>query len=65
MFIIEVDGITHSGDETIVKDEKREGELRKAGFTILRFSDYEVLNDMENVKRSIYNWIEDFESVKR
>ena len=64
MLIIEVDGLTHTWQETIVKDEKREEELRKTGFTVLRFSDYDVLNDMENVKRILYNWIEDFEATK-
>ena len=64
MLIIEVDGITHTWEETVVKDEKRTEELKKAGFNILRFSDYDVLNDMENVKGTIYNWIEDFEAGK-
>ena len=55
MLIIEVDGITHTWEETVIKDEKRAEELKKAGFTVLRFSDYDVLNDMEHVKSIIYN----------
>ena len=62
--IIEVDGLTHNWDEIILKDEKRTEELKKIGFTVLRFSDHEVLNNMENVKRALYNWIEDFEATK-
>ena len=63
MLIIEVDGITHTWEETVKKDEHKEAELRKAGFTVLRFPDHDVLNDIENVKRSIYNWIEDVEAA--
>ena len=64
MLIIEVDGLTHTWEETFVKDITRENELKKAGFTILRFSDNDVLSDMENVKRCIYTWIEEFELAK-
>ena len=64
MLIIEVDGLTHTWEETVLKDEKREAELIKAGFTVLRFLDNEVLNDIENVTRCIYIWIEEFEAAK-
>ena len=64
MLIVEVDGLTHTWEETILKDKKREDELKKIGFTVLRFSDHDVLNNMENVKRTLYNWIEDFEAAK-
>ena len=59
MLIIEVDGLTHTWEETVAKDEKREAALKSAGFTVLRFTDNEVLNDIENVKRVIAGWIED------
>ena len=51
--IIEVDGITHYWEETYNKDVKKENALKEAGFIILRFTDDEVLKDMNNVIRSI------------
>lgn len=58
MLIIEVDGISHHWETTILKDEKKQLDLETAGFKILRFSDAEVLNDMSNVIRVIDYWLE-------
>ena len=55
--IIEVDGLTHNWEEQIIKDKTREEELNKMGFNIIRFSDNEVINDIENVNRTIQNFI--------
>ena len=57
--IIEVDGITHSYEEVVFKDERRANDLREHGFTVLRYTDEEVLNHMENVRHSIEHWIEE------
>ncbi len=51
--IIEVDGITHHWEETYNKDVKKENALQEAGFTVLRFTDDEVLKGMNNVIRVI------------
>lgn len=59
MLIIEVDGYTHQCEEVAVKDQAREKELKEMGYSILRFEDSEVLHDMNNVVRSIENWILD------
>lgn len=56
--IIEVDGITHHFEETIIKDEKKQKDLKEAGFSVLRFSDHEVLNHIHSVVRCIEDWIE-------
>jgi len=56
MLIIEVDGITHHSEEAIKKDETRQKALESAGFTVLRFSDEEVLNQI----RAVYNYLEDW-----
>ena len=58
MLIIEVDGITHTWKEMEEKDRRKETTLKNAGFTILRFTDEEVLNRIDQVNRSIENWIE-------
>jgi very-short-patch-repair endonuclease len=56
--IIEVDGITHHWEETIRKDEKRQKDLEEAGFFVMRFTDDEVLRDINNVIMRLENWIE-------
>jgi very-short-patch-repair endonuclease len=58
MLIIEVDGITHQWEETIKKDETRQKALESAGFTVLRFSDEEVLNHIQAVYNYLEDWIE-------
>jgi very-short-patch-repair endonuclease len=50
---IEVDGISHTFDEVTEKDEKKQQHLESLGITVLRFSDTEVLNDIENVRMKI------------
>jgi very-short-patch-repair endonuclease len=58
MLVIEVDGLTHHFEETIIKDEKKQRNLEAAGFSVLRFSDDEVLNHIHSVVRCIEDWIE-------
>jgi len=58
MLIIEVDGISHDFNETITKDIKREEDLETIGFTVLRFTDNEVLNQINDVTTTIENWIQ-------
>ncbi|HEY1031804.1 MAG TPA: endonuclease domain-containing protein [Flavipsychrobacter sp.] len=59
--IIEIDGITHQFEDVGAKDVQRQQALQEAGYTILRFSDNDVLNDIENVKYAIADCIEDIE----
>jgi very-short-patch-repair endonuclease len=49
MLGIEVDGYSHELLEIQTKDTIKEQRLRALGITILRFSDYQVTKDMENV----------------
>ena len=58
MLGIELDGITHTWEEVVKKDEHKEAKLKALGITILRFHDSEVLNDMPNVLRTIEEYIE-------
>src|SRR6185295_17873472 len=58
MLIIEVDGLTHHWEETILKDKKKQTDLEAAGFTVLRFTDDEVLNNIKVVHDNLENWIE-------
>jgi very-short-patch-repair endonuclease len=58
MIIIELDGITHHSESAIKNDEKKDEKLREIGFTILRFSDNEVLNHLNMVVETIDSCIE-------
>lgn len=55
--IIEVDGYTHGFEEVFEKDIEKEKRLIELGYSILRFKDEEVMNDIYNVGLSIENWI--------
>lgn len=55
--IIEIDGITHDSKDAFEKDEKRQRDLKEAGFTVLRFSDWEVKNDIGGVGVILHDWI--------
>ena len=65
MLIIEVDGITHLDEEVVTKDEIRQKALEEIGFTVLRFHDDEVLNDIHNVERVLEAYVEDYELKNR
>ena len=62
MLIIEVDGITHLLEETIIKDEIRQKILEEAGFRVIRFDDDEVLKEIENVNLQIEGFITELEN---
>ncbi len=58
MLVIEVDGITHQDEEVYKKDCLRDEALEQIGFQVIRFHDDEVLNDINNVIRTIEAYIE-------
>lgn len=60
---IEVDGFSHQLEEVIIKDEIKEKRLNELCIHVLRFSDEEVMNDIENVLRVIEGYIDEFESL--
>ena len=53
--IIEVDGISLTYEEVAEKDKRRQADLEMAGFTVIRFTDEEVLHHIN----SVYQEIED------
>ena len=57
MLVTEVDGITHDSAQAIKRDMKRDRILEQIGFTVLRFSSWEVLNRMVDVSIIIGDWI--------
>ena len=61
MLAIEVDGYSHEFLEVYNKDTIKEKRLNALGIEVLRFSDEEVLKDMENVLRAIEFFVLEFE----
>ncbi|MBL7047750.1 MAG: endonuclease domain-containing protein [Candidatus Marinimicrobia bacterium] len=55
---IEADGGQHFSDEGKVKDELRTGKLAEYGIQILRFSDLDILQNIEGVYQVILKTIE-------
>jgi very-short-patch-repair endonuclease len=59
--VIEVDGLTHQWEETIIKDQKKDADLKAAGFTVLRFDDNKILTQMPQVIAEIEEIIKEIE----
>jgi very-short-patch-repair endonuclease len=52
--VIEVDGGQHYSPEGKREDVKRTAYLREAGITVIRFSDRDVLTDIDTVVKKIW-----------
>ena len=63
MLGIELDGITHQFEDVQIKDRKKESRMNELGIDILRFKDEEVYSDIENVLRTIENYIIKYEKT--
>jgi very-short-patch-repair endonuclease len=58
---IEVDGEYHQQNDQLSYDEWRTVRLEEQGITIIRFTNYEVEEDLEKVLRVIVGWLEGVE----
>lgn len=61
MLGIEVDGYSHQLVEVFKKDKTKESVMSGFGISVLRFSDEQVLRDMDNVLRAIEDYIHHYE----
>ena len=61
MLVIEVDGNNHLYEETIQKDIIKQKILEESGFTVLRFTDDDILKNLNSISYIINDWIEEFE----
>jgi very-short-patch-repair endonuclease len=52
--IVEIDGGQHYKDDGRKKDQTRDNYLQKLGFAVLRFSDIDVLKNIDGVVERIY-----------
>jgi len=65
MLGIEVDGYSHELIEIYNKDVVKEAKMNEFGISILRFSDFQVLTDTENVVRVIEHFILEHEKLNK
>lgn len=56
--VIEVDGITHQWAENVQRDEQKDKRLQELGFTVLRFTDQQVKDQLNRVREVLVEWIE-------
>lgn len=61
MLGIEVDGYSHGIVEVYDKDIVKEEKMINLGIGMLRFTDDQILRDMDNVLRAIESYIKDYE----
>ena len=59
--IIEVDGPYHAKCRQMQEDEQREETLNRMGYRVIRFTNEEVLYDIDNVLETIIKEIESYE----
>ncbi|MEK7256649.1 MAG: endonuclease domain-containing protein [Bacteroidota bacterium] len=59
--IIEVDGSVHDSEEAKKLDAMRQRELEDLGFIVLRFSNYEVFQELHLVSDALKEWIRGWE----
>lgn len=64
MLVIEIDGHSHSIEETAIRDITRQKEIEAYGITFLRIDDLDVKKNMTGVLISIQNMIEQLVSSK-
>ena len=53
--IVEVDGGTHSTDEEILHDRRRDAYLCDRGFSVLRFWNRDIYENLDGVLEKIWN----------
>jgi very-short-patch-repair endonuclease len=56
--IIEIDGLIHKKPELKEHDKKREQDLKALGYCMLRFTNKEILTDIENALKKIRTEVE-------
>lgn len=57
MLIVEIDGGYHNAEEQQQKDDIRQDWLEQNGYNVLRFTNDQVLNNIESVKSKIKQYL--------
>ncbi|MFI5329564.1 MAG: endonuclease domain-containing protein [Desulfobaccales bacterium] len=55
--IIEIDGGQHYSDRGIIKDKIRDSYLNNLGFKVVRFSDNEILTNIDGVLEHLFEYL--------
>ncbi|MEN8186138.1 MAG: endonuclease domain-containing protein [Bacteroidota bacterium] len=63
MLGIEIDGYSHEFLKVYVKDSIKSKRMNELGITVLRFSDFQIKNEIENVMRAVEQHIIEFEKT--
>lgn len=63
MIVIEIDGYSHNFEDIVEKDEIKQNNLENVGFTVLRYNDEDVLENMENVLLDIEQYIKNLRRI--
>lgn len=63
--VIEVDGITHTYEEVAKNDVIRQARLEELGFKVIRFTDDEVLTNIQAVYEIIEQTVKGLEETRR
>lgn len=63
LLIVEADGDIHETEEQKEKDRRRDSNLKMAGYTNLRYKNYEIIASPDEVYAEIKAWVE--EKMKR
>jgi very-short-patch-repair endonuclease len=53
--VVEVDGATHSTDDEIARDRRRDAWFAENGFRVLRFTNAEVYDNLDGVLETIFS----------
>jgi very-short-patch-repair endonuclease len=61
LLALEVDGITHEEEKTILNDKERQKELEMSGISFLGFDALLIVNKVESALREIERWISSYE----
>jgi very-short-patch-repair endonuclease len=56
--IVEVDGATHSSDEEVASDKRRDAWLAANGYRVLRVTNEDVYRNLDGVCETILAWVE-------
>lgn len=60
--VVELDGPYHTKEVQAEKDRARDARLEELGIQVIRFTEKEVFLDLNNVLRTLENFILDFEA---
>jgi very-short-patch-repair endonuclease len=62
--VIEIDGGIHEEEEVQQQDEERENDIRNLGLEMIRFTNEEVLFDIDSVLSRIYEKIDEIKTPR-